>query len=48
MMLNNMALELALNWRAPTVESAGKAHPEVIEDPGFLFSSTPHGNVATL
>jgi hypothetical protein len=47
MMFKNMALEY-INSRAPAVESFGKAHPEVIENLGFLFSSTPHGNVATL
>jgi hypothetical protein len=45
---NDVLSNISLNWRAPTVESVGIAHPEVIEDLGFLFSSIPHGNVTTL
>jgi hypothetical protein len=51
MMLNNVALEHITQLESTDLESVGKAHPEVIEDLqdlGFLFSSTPHGNVATV
>jgi len=47
MILNHMALEYTTQSDSADGRGRQQSYAEMVEHVGFLFSSTPHANVAT-